>query len=371
VTSTFLAQNLKSDTFEMQYDLSKRLSGRVGYLYTNRTIADFNSTFMTAETYFPGGTGATATNDFLAARGDCAMASACAPGANGSLVFSGPSAGNDTSRNLVTINETALLVGLTARPMDSLRIAGDFEFGDNHNSFTRTDPRHVESYKIHGSYRPRPWVSVDGAVDIHENQNNIYAVNNQEHDRMYSLTAMITASPRLSFNIGYNDWNIYSQIDICYSEGIAVGLEGTTPCPTALSPVPLGALAVYSSADHFAYGGVIWKASKRITASLGYDGTVVRGTSPYFNQPQFAPTPAPALQQVTLNSLTPGGTLDFNYLKPDGSVVVDLYRGLSYKMSWNYYGFNVKGAQNPSGLAAIPMQDFNGSTATFAFRYAF
>jgi hypothetical protein len=190
---------------------------------------------------------------------------------------------------------------------------------------------------------------------------------------MYSLTAMVTASPRLSFNFGYNNWDVYSQIDICYSTGIATGLEGTTPCPTASSPVPLGALAVYTSADHFAYGGVIWKASQRVTASFGYDGTVVRGTSPYFNQPQFAPTAAaaPALQQVTLNALTPSGTLDFNYVKPYGSVVVALYKGLSYKMAWNYYGFNVKGAQNPAGMAMIPMQDFNGSTATFAFRYAF
>jgi len=373
VTSTFLAQNLKSDTFELQYDLNKRLSGRIGYLYTDRTIADFSSTFMSAETYFPGGAGGTAANDFFAARGDCAMASVCTPGANGSLVFSGPAAGNDTSRNLVTINENVFLAGLTVRPMDTLRITGDFEFGDNDNSFTRTDPRHVESYKIHGSYRPRPWISVDGAVDIHENQDNLYTVNNQEHDRMYSLTAMVTASPRLSFNFGYNNWDVYSQIDICYSTGIATGLEGTTPCPTASSPVPLGALAVYTSADHFAYGGVIWKASQRVTASFGYDGTVVRGTSPYFNQPQFAPTAAaaPALQQVTLNALTPSGTLDFNYVKPYGSVVVALYKGLSYKMAWNYYGFNVKGAQNPAGMAMIPMQDFNGSTATFAFRYAF
>jgi hypothetical protein len=103
------------------------------------------------------------------------------------------------------------------------------------------------------------------------------------------------------------------------------------------------------------------------------DGTVVRGTSPYFNQPQFAAAtaPAPALQQVTLNALTPSGTLDFNYVKPYGNVVIDLYKGVSYKMAWNYYGFNTKGVQNPSGLATIPMQDFNGSTATFALRYAF
>ena len=51
----------------------KRLTGRIGYEYTARTIADFNATFYSAETYFPGGTGGTAANDYFAARGDCAV----------------------------------------------------------------------------------------------------------------------------------------------------------------------------------------------------------------------------------------------------------------------------------------------------------
>jgi hypothetical protein len=61
--SSFLAQNIKSNTFELQYDFTKRLTGRLGYVYTNRTIADFNATFYTAETYFPGGVGGTPAND--------------------------------------------------------------------------------------------------------------------------------------------------------------------------------------------------------------------------------------------------------------------------------------------------------------------
>ena len=40
-------------------------------------------------------------------------------------------------------------------------------------------------------------------------------------------------------------------------------------------------------------------------------------------------------------------------------------------MAWNYYGFNETGVTNPFGLAAIQLQDFNGSNATFSLRYAF
>lgn len=50
---------------------------------------------------------------------------------------------------------------------------------------------------------------------------------------------------------------------------------------------------------------------------------------------------------------------------------VRVYRNLCYKMSWNYYGFNETGNTNPFGLAAIQLRDFDGSNATFSFRYAF
>ena len=46
---------IKSNTFQLQYDFSKRLTFRIGYEDTNRTIADFSATFYTVETYFPGG----------------------------------------------------------------------------------------------------------------------------------------------------------------------------------------------------------------------------------------------------------------------------------------------------------------------------
>ncbi len=134
----FLGQNLKSNTFELQYDFTRRLSGRLGYLYTNRSIAQMSDTFDVGEFYFPGGTGAAAANDYLAARGDCAFPAAPAPHvlpAGCTLITTGPSAGaivegspadlvpeagNDTSRVITTINENLLLAGLTYRPIDAI-----------------------------------------------------------------------------------------------------------------------------------------------------------------------------------------------------------------------------------------------------------
>jgi len=373
LASTFLGQNLKSNTFELQYDFTRRLDAHIGYLYTARTIAEYSDTNDTLEMYFPGGATATAANDFLAARGSCvpvsaALPSGCVLNANGSVTYTVPAAAAAT-RSLTTIDENSLLFGMVARPIDALRITGDLEFGYNNASYTRIDPRNVQSYKIHVNYKPRPWAILDGAVDIHENRDNVTTVDNIEHDRSYSFSALLMANERLSVDFGYNYWNVYSQELICFAYSITSAaptttvsafppgvpvLPTSTACPITGSPSPLGALSTYNSNDHFAHGAMVWKPVKRVTAILGYGASFVRGST------------------IFLNPLTPSGTLDYDYQRPYASILISIYRGLAYKMSWNYYGFNETGTNTiPFGLATIPLQNFDGNNATFSLRYAF
>jgi len=379
LASTFLGQNLKSNTLELEYDLNRRVSAHIGYLYTNRTIAQFSDTNDSEMIYFPGGATAMAANDFLAARGSCAIPMGstalpvgCTLNTDGSVTYIAPAAASST-RLITTINENALLLGAVVRPIDALRINADLEFGYNDNSYTRIDPRQVQSYKIHANYKPRPWATVDGAVEIHENRDNVSTVDSLEHDRSYSFATILTANPRLSVDFGYNYWNVFSQSLICFAYSTSytnpapppatlpvssfppgVPMLPTGPaCPITGASSPLGALSTYGSTDHFAHAAVMWRPMKRVTVMLGYGGSFVRGNT------------------IFLNPLTPSGTLDFNYQRPYASIAIDVYRNLSYKMSWNYYGFNETGNTNPFGLAAIQLQDFNGSNATFSFRYAF
>jgi hypothetical protein len=387
IATQFLGQKIKSNTIEAEYDFSRRYSAHIGYLYTNRTISSMAATFDVGEFTFPGGAAGTAANDFLAARGDCALVAGALP-AGCTLLTTGPlagaieegspgnplpEAGNDTSRNITTINEQALLLGFVARPIDALRITSDFEFGYNDQSFTRIDPRQVQSYKIHASYKPRPWANLDGAVEIHENRDNVFTVDNLEHDRSYSFSAMLMANQRLSVDFGYNYWNVFTQSLICFAFSTSSAnpapppatlpvstfppsvpqLPTGTACPIAGSPSPLGALSTYGSTDHFAHAAVMWKPAKRVLVVVGYGGSFVRGNT------------------IFLNPLTPSGTLDFNYQRPYASIAIDIYRNVTYKMSWNYYGFTQAGNTSPFGLAAIQSANFNGSNATFSFRYAF
>ena len=385
VSANYFAQDLKTNTIELEYDFTRRFNARLGYWYGHRNITTNSNSFTTLEVFDPGGPGATAANDYLAARGGCALSggtlpAVCTLNADGSITYNpGAPTGLSAPSSLI-INEHALLLGMVARPTDNLRISGDFEFGYNDFAFTRTSPRQVQSYKINTSYQPKPWASLSGTVDIHENRDDVYTVNDLEHDRMYSFTSTLSSGPHLSVNFGYTYSNVFAQAIVCYTEGFGPAPAGTTPCPATGSPVPLGALAMYTSNDHFAYAGLMWRVNARVTATLGFNGSFVRGTSPYFNEPQFATGTPPPLQQVTLNTLQPAGTLNFNYLQPTGSIDIRVYKGLSYKMAWNYYGYDIAGNQFPAMLALTPtnpllpslqLENFNGSTATFAIRYAF
>ena len=97
----------------------------------------------------------------------------------------------------------------------------------------------------------------------------------------------------------------------------------------------------------------MWKPYKRVTAMLGYGGSIVRGNTTFLN-------PADADRHA-------GFQLPQAVREPG----VRIYKGVAYKTAWNYYGYNDHGVANPVGLAPLPSQDFNGSNVTFSFRYAF
>ncbi len=354
--SQFLGQNLRNNLVELKYSFTDRFSAYVGYFYEARAISDFTATIDTGEVYLPGGRTGTAANDFLAARADCALSAGALPSectlnpVTGVITEIGPEAANDTDRNHYYIHENAAEFGLSARPTDKVRVNADVMVGYNDNSFTRISPRQLQSYKVHATYEPKPWANIAAAVDIHENRDNVFTVNNIEHGRTYSLNAAL--SPRSDFTVdfGYSYMDVYTQTEICFPDS---SVQFTQPCPVAGASSPLGTLSFYASRDNYAYADVMAKPQKRVSFLVGYLGSIVRGSTTF------------------LNPLTPTGTLDFDYFTPYASVTFDIYKGVSYRTAWNYYGYQDHGIANPPGLVPLPSQNFNGNNVTFVLRYAF
>jgi len=333
-SSLFFGQTVSYNTVELEYDFNKRVGGRLGYRYGHRNIFERDTEAIT-ELFFP----------TLPNRGDCSDPTQCTAQPDGSLLFSNASEPETDSRRSI-INERSLLLGLRSRPTDALRVSFDLELFSADRSFTRISPRQLQHYKVRATYKPRGWISLGAAINIIEKRDNVVTINNLQHNRSYSFTAVFEPNQQFSLDLGYDYNDIFSQTNICFViSPVPTGLAAT-PCPGALAF--LQGLSVYTNTTHFAYGNVLWKPIKRVTALLGYAGSFVNGNT------------------LLLNPNAPVGPLQFNYHKPYAGFAVDLLKGLTWKANWAYYGYNEK---------AMPIlttgRDFRGNLVTIAFRYAF
>jgi hypothetical protein len=388
----FLGQNVKANKIQLEYDFTPRLGGRLGYRYGRRTIVDFNGTDFSpagkSELFLPGPEPGPVTPDPLlgvpsAQRGDCALApgatslpAGCAAQTDGSIIFTGDN--TDVTRGVMAdIHENSLLMGLWARPTDSLRMSFDLELFGADQSFTRITPRQMQHYRIHATYTLKKWASLDGSVNIRESRDNVQFVNDLEHNRSYSFAATLMPREKYTFDLGYTYNNVFSQALICYNYGFSSTLPPGgigIPCTLPSGPGDINDTSssdfdrfqtngFYKDAVHYPYFDFLWKPVKRITTTLGYSGTFTRGSMPF------------------LNPLQPSGTLSYTYQKPYASVSFDAGGGISYKAAWTYYGYNPRGIQVPtitgtSTSLAVPatgpngfLQDFNGNTVMFSLRY--
>ena len=133
------------------------------------------------------------------------------------------------------------LLGFTGRPVDALRITGDFQFGYNDNSFTRIDPRQVQSYKIHATYTPQA-VGESGwrGRDPRKSRQRLRPWTISSTTARYSFATILTPNPRLSIDFGYNYWDVYTQSVICFNYSITSANPAPPPATVTASALPSG-----------------------------------------------------------------------------------------------------------------------------------
>jgi len=363
----FLAQKYKADTVQLEYDFTRRFGARLGYRYANRKVFTQDSVSLASEVFFPGGDGGTPDNFFNAARGDCSDPTGCTQLPDGSLVFSG-STGDAGHVFNASINSHSMLTGLWARPTSNLRLSFDNELFWANSAFVRSDPRQQQRYRFQGSYSPSSRLSLDASFDVLEHRNGMAFVNAAQHDRGFSATAVFTPNSQLSFDLGYTYNDISSRLIECWAygsgltppvpSGILPGGAITTPCPVPIELqksdlTAFGGLASYSSTTHFAYSDLMWKPVKRLTIRTGYSASFANGST------------------LFLKPSAPAGPLAYAYQKPYAGFAFDLKKGVVFKTTWAYYGYNPRSVSNPAGLEPIGSQDFNANNVTVALRYSF
>lgn len=326
LVNQFLGQEDTINTFEVEYDFTRRVSAYVGFRYERRDITD-NITDNQIQTYFP----------TLPNRGNCAGQ----PVVNGVCTVFVPNVFPQVA-DFTEINGYSGILGFAARPATNLRFNFDMEQFWADNTFTRISPRRLQWYKARGSYKPANWMSFSGALNIRENSNHTDAIDNNQHNRSYAFAGMFAPPEgKWALDLGYDYNNIFSQTNICFVS--TPSPPGSLSCGTPF----LSGVSVYKEMANIVNGSLYFKPVSRVSLGAGYTLTSTTGST------------------LILNPNAPTGPLSFNYHLPMASLAIDITKHLTYKTGWNYYDYNEKSDPGPT----LP-RDFRGNTFTLSLRYS-
>ena len=362
VNSNFLKQEEKTNLAEFDYRFSEKLGVRIGFRYRNRDIVD-NTFESKNQIFYPGPT------DVLAARGSCKLVDStlpltqgnlpagCTLNADGSIAFSSTSGFTPPAAVVPTINEYSGLIGLWFRPNHKWKISFDGEFFSADGTFTRISPKQSQEYRVRSKYNVNNWLNVDGSILIWEGRNNEFQQGDLQHNRAYSISAMIQPNEKFGMEIGYDYNDVFSQVLICYVSGQAA--PGSTACPNVSGLIQQ--LSTYTNKSSYGFFDVYFKPLHRLTARLGANLTGTSGSEL-------------RLDPLALIPIQVNGPLNSKWLHPHGGLEYRISKGWTGKAFWDYYGYHEDPTFGTGGEAVQDVfapRSFRGNLITLSVRYAF
>ncbi len=341
VSSRFLKQEEETNLAELEYQFSSKLGVRGGFRYRHRSIDD-NDFETIDEIFFPNN----------ANRGDCALSAGvlpegCTALGGGSFAFATP--GPTASPDQTLINEYSGLFGIWARPVNHLKVSFDTELMSADNSFTRISPRQTQEYRLRTTYKPADWVNLSGSITIWEGRNNVFEVDNLQHNRVYAFSAGFQPNEKIGLELGYDYNDVFSQILICYTSSAVPTGPSTVAC-TGL-PGLVQQLSVYTNKSNFGYFDASWTPTRRLTARVGANITGTSGSV------------------LIISPNAPSGPLDSAYYQPFGGIDYRVMKGLTGRVYWGYYGYHEDESNVVQDVFAP--RNFRANLVTLSLRYAF
>ena len=289
----YINQKTKTDTFLVAWDVAPRARLSIGYRYRSRIITD---------------------------------------------------AGGD----FIPIHEDWGLFGVALRPTPEWRVNFNVDAMYADNSFTRISPRQLQHYVMRTTYKPHPWLTVAGTVNIFESRDNVQTVNHLEHNRDFSFGTFVSPSERWSLDLNYAYDSIYSTTIECYTSTPAPPSAGLAPPVCVAAGTPLLSNGYYNAPTQYGSLGFMVSPVKRVHFNGGYRMTAINGNTDFIN-----------IRQVN-------GSLQSQFQTPYASAAFDLTPNWTWKADYNYYGY---GEGSPIG-PTLP-RSFRGNVYTLAVRYAF
>lgn len=324
--SQSLGEREQENLVKAEYDFSSKLGGSLGYRYDNHAIMQSGNELDNL-LFLPD----------LPNRGDC-LSQPLQP--NGSCFVRVLLAQMENT----PVHQHSGVLGLWAKPNDSLRVNFDAELGFADNAFVRIDPRKWQHYRLRVHYTPAKWINLAAAANIREARNPAQDVDARRHNQSFSFNAVLAHSRRWGADLSYNFNSIYSRAQICSISHLVTANAPLCPTDTGL----FQQTSFYDDTSRFGRAAMFWKPVRRLTANLGYAIIHVDGDT------------------LFLNPLTPAGSLRFNYQQPQASLTFAMNKNLTWRAAWDYHDYGEPGAAGPT----LP-RDFHANLGTLSLKYAF
>jgi hypothetical protein len=206
----------------------------------------------------------------------------------------------------------------------------------------------LQHYIVRTSYKPHPWLTFAGTVNVRESRDNVQTVNHLEHNRDFSFGTSISPGERWSLDLNYAYDSVFSSTVECYASTPAPPSATPAPAVCVTASTPFASTGYYNAPTQFVSIGFMLVPVKRVHLNTGYRMTAVNGTSDLIN-----------IRQVN-------GSLQSQFQSPYANLVVDIAPNWSWKADYNYYGY---GEGSPIG-PTLP-RSFHGNVSTLGVHYAF
>ena len=221
----------------------------------------------------------------MTSRGDCATVNGhlnpnCTFARRNATTSTRP---EDGTPDVIPIHEQGGLFGLYFQPTNTLRLNFNMDATYADASFTRISPRQTQHYVGRGIYKPKPWMTFSGAINIFQSRNNVDTVNYLHHANDYSF-GVVLAKPdaRWALDMNYSYSDVFSSILECYVS--TPPPSGSSPCTFA--PGYLQSTVLYNQPTNFGSIGIILNPVKRVHTNFGYRMSAVNGNETLLNPRQ-------------------------------------------------------------------------------------
>jgi hypothetical protein len=329
---SYFGQTSTTNTALAFWSPLEKLRLSIGYRYRDRSIIKTLQN-TTTSTFTPP----------FANRGACATV---ALNADGTCTVT-PASTPAIEKN--EIHEHWALFGMAAQPTSqwSVKLNVDAMYADE--AYTQISPRQLQHVVLRTFYKPQPWVSVSGAINLLESRDNVEFVHHTAHSRDFSFGTSFEPSDKWALDLNYSYDNDFSRTDVCYFASAPLPGAGTCAIPGSVANIePFMGTGYYNDPTHFGTISLMLAPMRKVRTNFGYQINVSDGHAEILNARQVP------------------GSVQSEYQTPFADVALSLAPQWTWKAAWNYYGYGEGSAIGPT----LP-RSFHGDVFTLGVRYAF